>query len=460
MGGAPLVDLAPVNDAAAVLPSIASTLGIDEEQREPPVVTLARGLEERSRALVVVDNLEHLPDAFVDVAAALDAAPPLQILATSRVPLRLSVEHEYRVPPLAVPDSTSAETAAISSAAAVRLYAERAREVVPDFEVTEANAESIARITRALDGLPLAIELAAARVRVLGVEGTAKRLGEALALLTRTAPDLPERQRSLRATVDWSVRLLDPDARHVLTVLAVFPGGATLEALEAVATPGTDVATALESLLDASLVSSTMAGGAEPRFSMLETIRAYAAAELDGDDPGHEVRRRQLAWCIALAEDDNPRFWERGTPWLDRVEPELANVGAALDFARQQEDVEGELRLAASMRHFWRVRGHGAEARRRLEEALRALCGRRPAAPRARHLRDRDHADVRRGLRQRARHVARCARDLRAARHRPPGRACQRRARGALERRGRPRGRDRVRARRRRDLRPRRSSSA
>ena len=369
LGGAPLVDLTSVSDAARVLPAIAAGLGLEEQEGEPPVEAIARELGQDGTTLVVVDNLEHLPDSFAELGTLLAAVPSLRILATSRVPLRLTSEHEYRVPPLDVPAPTATDLGAISSTAAVRLYVERARESVPEFGLTAENAESIARITRALDGLPLAIELAAARVRVLGVEGTARRLGEALALLTRNAPDLPERLRSLRATVDWSVRLLDPPARHVLAVLALYPGGATLDALEATADPGTDVATQLDALLDASLVTSSLAGGSEPRFSMLETIRAYALAELEEPERLDELRRGQLAWCIALAEDDQPRWWERGTPWLDRAEPELANVAAALEFARETDDVEGELRLAASMRHLWRVRGHGLEARQRLEEA-------------------------------------------------------------------------------------------
>ena len=284
-GGAAFVDLAPLADPALVLPSIGTALGIDEEQGEAPLETLGKALAGRSETLVVVDNLEHLPDSFAAVAELLEAAPTLRILATSRVPLRVSLEREYRVPPLAVPEEGETDVEIITMSAAVRLYVDRARETEPEFTVTEANVGTIARITRALDGLPLAIELAAARVRVLGVEGTAKRLGEALSLLTRTAPDLPERQRSLRATVEWSVNLLDPQARQVLTILAAFPGGATLEALEAVAASGTDVPAALDALLDASLVTSTPGYGGDPRFGMLETIAAYAAEELDRDDP-------------------------------------------------------------------------------------------------------------------------------------------------------------------------------
>ncbi len=376
VGGGPFVDLAPVAEADLVIPTIAARLGIDEEQGEEPIETLARALAGRARAFAVVDNLEHLAGSFADIAALLEAVPQLQLLATSRAPLHITLEHEYRVPPLGVPDPAAVDLDAVSTAAAVRLYVERAREVVPDFDITAVNAEAIAGITRALDGLPLAIELAAARVRVLGVEGTRRRLGEALALLTRTAPDLPERQRSIRATVAWSVDLLDLSARQVLAALSLFPAGATLEALEAVAAPGTDVAGALDALLDASLAASSLAAGAEPRFTMLETIRAYAATELATDD----LRRAQLSWSIALASDDEePRYWTRATDWLDRVEPELPNIRAALDFARDQDDVTGELRLASSMRHFWRVRGHGIEARRRLEEALERIAEVEPA---------------------------------------------------------------------------------
>jgi predicted ATPase/DNA-binding SARP family transcriptional activator len=382
-GGAPFVDLAPVAEPQLVLPAIGTALGVDEAPGEEPLASVAGAVG--GATLIVLDNLEHLPGAFPTVAALLDAAPELRILATSRVPLRVAHEHEYRVPPLQVPEQGATTLEDIASVAAVRLYVARAQQAVPQFEPSEASAESLARITRALDGLPLAIELAAARVRVLGVEGTAKRLGEALAFLVRTAPDLPERQRSLQAAVDWSVNLLGPAARHVRVVLAAFPGGAALDALEAVSDPGTDVATALEELLDASLVQHQLDAAGEPRFDMLETIRAHAAAELDAGDSGPVVRLRQLDWCIDLAEDGEPRYWRRGTPWLDRVEPELANVRAALDFARAEADLEREARLASAMRHFWRVRGHSIEGRRRLDDVYE-VSGSLPPLLRARLL--------------------------------------------------------------------------
>ena len=378
VGGAPFVDLAPVADATLVLPEIGTALGIDEVPGETPLASIAAAVAAAGPTLVLVDNLEHLPGSFADLAGLLEAAPALRMLATSRVPLRIAPEHEYRVPTLRVPEPGAASLEEISSVAAVRLYVERAQQAVSGFAPSDANADSLVRITRALDGLPLAIELAAARVRVLGVEGTAKRLGEALAFLVRTAPDLPERQRSLQAAVDWSVKLLEPAARHVQLVLAAFPGGATLDALEAVADPGTDVASAVEELLDASLVQHQLSEAGEPRFDMLQTIRAHAAAELAALDAEHVIRRRQLEWCIELAEGDDPRYWQRGTPWLDRVEPELANIRAALDFALSEGDVEGHARLASAMRHFWRVRGHAVEGRDRLEEALAASASLEP----------------------------------------------------------------------------------
>ena len=370
VGGAEFVDLAPIADPELVLPAIGSALGIDEAPGHTPTESIAHALAGGAPTLILLDNLEHLAASFPEVAGLLDAVPTLRILATSRVPLRIGVELEYRVPPLQVPELGATDPDEVSSSAAVRLYVARAQAALPGFEPSGANIEALARITRALDGLPLAIELAAARVRVLGVEGTAKRLGEALALLVRKAPDLPERQRSLQAAIDWSVDLLDPTARHVRVALSAFPGGATLDALESVADPGTDVATALEALLDAGLALHQAGDTSEPRFDMLQTVRAHAVAERDRIDAGGAIQRRQLEWCIALADGDDPRYWLRGTAWLDRVEPELPNVRAALDFARSTGDLESEIRLASPMRHYWRVRGHMIEGRQRLEDVL------------------------------------------------------------------------------------------
>ena len=270
--GAAFADLSPLTDAELVLPTIASTLGLgDVSGNELQAIRDATA----DARLLVLDNLEHLAGAFGAVADIIDAAPALTVLATSRVPLRISVEQEFRVPALGLPDAGS-ESVAEADSDAVRLYVERARAELPDFSLTDANAGAVVRICRALDGNPLAIELAAARVRVLGPDGTAKRLGERLALLTRAAPDLPERRRSLRATIDWSYQLLDEPARHVFRGLAVFAGGATLEAVEAVADDGVDVPRSLETLLDASLATATSDPDGQPRFGLLETIRVFA----------------------------------------------------------------------------------------------------------------------------------------------------------------------------------------
>ena len=246
------VDLSSVEDPSLVVPTIGRVVGAAESPGEDPVAMVASALD---APLLLLDNLEQVLDAAPDVGRLLTLASDVTILATSRAPLRISGEHEYRVPPLAVPAIGTESVDDVERSAAARLYVERARRSVPDFAITEANAAAIARICRALEGLPLALELAAARVRLLGAEGTADRLGDMLGLLSRGARDLPERQRSLRATVDWSVRGLDDGARTVFAALGAFSGGGTLAAVEAVAGDGVDVPTALDDLLDAALVA-------------------------------------------------------------------------------------------------------------------------------------------------------------------------------------------------------------
>jgi len=253
---------------------------------------------------------------------------------------------------------------------------------VPDFEVTSANAAAVARICQALEGLPLALELAAARVRLLGAEGTADRLGDMLGLLSRGDRDLPERQRSLRATIDWSVRGLDEEARSVFAALGAFSGGATLAAIEAVAAGESevDVVASLDDLLDASLVTASPADGAEPRFTMLETVREYAAELLRASGDEVEVRGRHVGWFLLQAEGEGV-YWRRKTDaaWLARIAADHDNYRAALGHARAVGDVERELRIANALRYFWRVRGYVEEARRRLEEAVGLSAGVAPA---------------------------------------------------------------------------------
>jgi predicted ATPase/DNA-binding SARP family transcriptional activator len=364
------VDLSSVEDPTLVVPTIGHVVGATESPGEDPVATVAATLG-GPVSLLLLDNLEQVLDAAPDIGRLLALVPHVRILATSRAPLRISAEHEYRVPPLPVPAIGVVSLREVERSAAARLYVERARRSVPDFAITEENAPAIARICRALEGLPLALELAAARVRLLGAEGTADRLGDMLGLLSRGARDLPERQRSLRATIDWSVRGLDEQARTVLAALGAFSGGATLPAVEAVVAHGVDAVTALDDLLDAALVAASPGARTEPRFTMLETVREYAAALLASSGDEVAVRDRHLDWFLSQAEGEGV-YWRRNTDaaWLERVATDHDNYRAALAHARTVGDAERELRLANALRYFWRVRGYVEEGRRRLEEAV------------------------------------------------------------------------------------------
>ncbi len=363
------VDLSAVVDPALVVPTVAHVLGASESPGGDPVETVVTTLG-GNPTLLVLDNLEQVLEAAVDVARLLDASGELRVLATTRAPLRITRERVYAVQPLPVPDLGADTARGIENVAAVRLYVERVHAADPQFMVTDDNAGAIARICRALDGLPLALELAAARMRTLGAEGMAARLGERLSLLSRGARDLPERQRSLRATLDWSIQLLEADALRVLRALGAFSGGASLDAVEAVAA-GRDVPSALEDLLDAALVARSTGANEEPRFGMLETVREYAAELLAGSEEEPEVRDRHLDWFLALVEGEG-LYWQRNTDreWLDRIELEHDNYRAALDHAIATGDAQRELRLANALRYFWRVRGYVVEGRRRLEAAV------------------------------------------------------------------------------------------
>ena len=362
------VDLSPVFDPSLVLATAARATGAPESRARNDLEALVEALGGES-TLLVLDNFEQVLDAASDVARLVAALPSLRVVVTSRAPLRIAAERVYAVPPLPVPEAGEVTAASIERTPAVRLYAERAGATDPRFAVTDENAAAVARICRALDGLPLALELAAARARTLGPEGTAERLGERLSLLSRGARDLPERQRSLRATLDWSVQLLADDARQVLGALGAFSGGASLEALEAVV-GDIDVVTALDDLLDAALVTR-VGGASEPRFAMLETVREYAAEVLaaSGDERG--VRDRHLAWLLSMVQGAGV-YWHRlmDAAWLDRVELEHDNIRAAFAHAEAVGDAEQELRLAVTMRYFWRVRGYAEEGRRRLERGV------------------------------------------------------------------------------------------
>ena len=367
LGPAVLVDLAPISDPELVLAAVASALDI-EPAPETALENVAAAVSD-APPLLVLDNLEHLPAAHGVVGELVLSAPSLKVLATSRVPLRLAPEHEYRVPPLAVPEPGASTAAEIEEVASVRLYVERVCATIPEFALSEGNVSAVARICRALDGLPLAIELAAARVRVLGPEGTAKRLGERLALLAREAHDLPPRQRSLRATIDWSYDLLEEDARRVFRTLGVFAGAATLDAIEAVA--GGAVG-ALEDLLDAGLVVHHADARGEPRFGMLETIREYALSRLTEAGEERGARERHLDHFLSAVERyaEHERETGMSPALLDAAEAELPDVRAALAWAEACDGPERQLRLVIALRFWWFARGDRAERLRAVAAAL------------------------------------------------------------------------------------------
>jgi predicted ATPase/transcriptional regulator with XRE-family HTH domain len=383
--GAAFVALATLHDPALVAPAIAQTLGLREADGPALPGQLARHIGDR-RLLLVLDNCEQVKAAAPLVAELLVACPALTILATSRAPLRLRGEREFTVPPLALPDPRRLPPVAeLARLAALALFVQRARDVRPDFALTAENAAAVAEICARLDGLPLAIELAASWSKVLEPAALLARLGRRLQVLTGGARDLPLRQQTLRAAIDWSYDLLGEPERVLLLRLAVFTGGGTLSAVEAVCgdapTPDLAVLAGLAGLMDASLVQRDD-DKAEPRFAMLETIREYAAERLR--ERGEEVtaRGRHTAHYLALAE----RPWlqlqgaERGE-WLERLEREHDNLRAALRWAIESGDADTGQRLAVALMPFWYARGHLGEGRAWFDAALAMGGGvARPAA--------------------------------------------------------------------------------
>ncbi|MDQ4128804.1 MAG: helix-turn-helix domain-containing protein, partial [Actinomycetota bacterium] len=307
------VPLAPLEDPALVPSALAEALGIKEVAGERLQDTLTRHLQD-GRSLLLLDNFEHLLDATPLVADLLGACPELTVLATSRAPLRLGGEHQFPVPPLPLPDVAGPmHVALFERSPAVELFSQRARAVLPDFELTAANASVVAGICRRLDGLPLAIELAAARVKLFPPRALLDRLDRGLQLLAGGARDLPERQRTLRDAIAWSYDLLDADEQALFRRFAVFAGGCTLEAVENVCGSeaeeqmASSVLERLASLVDNSLVvsrsdPSELQEHEQPRFTMLETIREYALERLTSCGEAEEAHRRHARYYLALAE--------------------------------------------------------------------------------------------------------------------------------------------------------------
>jgi predicted ATPase/class 3 adenylate cyclase len=362
------IELAPISDPDLIAPAIARALGL-ASTAEDPVERLHAYLNEKT-LLLVLDNFEQVLAGGPQVTHLLRAAPGVKVLVSSRAPLRVSGEAEFPVPPLAVPDR-SPPLADATGFEAIRLFVERGMAVRPEFSITEANLETISGIVTRLEGLPLAIELAASRLRLLSPEAILARLSDRLGLLQSGARDLPARQQTLRGAIAWSYDLLDNSAKRVFARSAVFMGGASLPELSAVvgADLDGDVLEAVEVLVDHSLMHREDAGG-EPRFRMLETIREFAREQLQSSPDENEINRRHADVYLHLAEQAEPYLLRKEqTTWLDLLERDHDNLRAALAFLTV-EDPEKALRLGAAIWRFWQMRGHLNEGRGRLEMLL------------------------------------------------------------------------------------------
>jgi predicted ATPase/DNA-binding CsgD family transcriptional regulator len=372
--GAHFVSLAAVRDPALVPVSIARGIGLQDTRGRPLLEHLSGYLAERD-ALLILDNMEQVLAARGFIAELLAATARPRILVTSRAPLHLSWEQEFPVPPLPVPGRGSGvSAAAIAECESVRLFVARAEASVPGFIVTAENAAAIAGIADRLDGLPLAIELAAARVKVLPPAAILARLEQSVRLLVNDHRDVPDRQRTLRATIAWSHDLLSEEARRLFAVCSVFRGGVDLPILEAVCAeavgPAAPVLEDLTDLVDHSLLRRLETASASvPRFAMLETVREFAAERLDALAEREQVRAAHASTFSELVTDLGrpPSCPDR--PGLDRLDLEHDNFRAALDWYRET-DPPSALRLANRLTGFWSVRGHFSEGRRRLGELL------------------------------------------------------------------------------------------
>ena len=378
--GAFLVDLAALTDPGQVCPAICGALGVREEPGSELIDTLVNRLE-RKALLLVLDNFEHLLEAASLVDQVLGRAADVRVLATSRTRLGLYGEQEQLVPPLRLPDPRHLpELDAVSRYEAVALFIERARAARSAFEVTSENAPAVAEICARLDGLPLAIELAASRLKVLPPDAILSRLRTSLDLLAAGARNIPERQRTLRATIEWSYGLLDNSERRLFSRLSVFAGGGDLEAVEAVGNPngdlGIDTLDGLGSLVDKSLIRQAETDGGEPRFGMLETIREHAGERLDREWDGQATRRRHAKHFFAVAEASEAHLTaEDQADWLDRLDRDHENLQAAFRWAIDTGEVEPGMRAAAAVWRFWHQRGHLTGGRTWLETFLDSADG-------------------------------------------------------------------------------------
>ncbi|MFL5658078.1 MAG: LuxR C-terminal-related transcriptional regulator, partial [Ktedonobacteraceae bacterium] len=372
------VPLAPISDPDLVVPAIAQTFGLGETGERSLLELLQAYLREK-QLLLLLDNFEQVVAAAPVVTELLVSCPDLKMMVTSRTALRVRGEREFPVPPLALPDPKHlSDIEALSQYAAVALFVERAVALKPDFQLIGANAHAIAEICARLDGLPLAIELAASRIKLLPPQALLARLGSRLQVLTGGTRDVPERQQTLRNAIKWSYDLLDADEQRLFRRLSVFVGGCTLAAVEEVCQAMGDVAVnvleGVASLIDKNLLQQVEEANGEPRLVMLETIREYGLECLAASEEDGEVEatwRAHADYYLKLAEETEQKLRSaQQVIWLERLEREHDNLRTALRWLVEREEVEMALRLGAALCQFWTLRGHLSEGRQWLEGIL------------------------------------------------------------------------------------------
>jgi predicted ATPase/DNA-binding CsgD family transcriptional regulator len=377
--GAVFVDLAPVRDADLMLPAVAHALGVQEAPQQPLIDTVTATLQQR-QLLLVLDNFEQVLPSATLLAELMATCPKLSILVTSRAALRLRWEYEFPIPPLPVPDlDRLPPLSSLAQLPSVTLFVQRARAGKPDFTLTETNASAVAAICARLEGLPFAIELAAARVKLLPPQAMAEQMQRPLDLLTGGGPDLPPRQQTARGAFTWSYDLLPEDQQALLRRLSAFEGGCELDAIAAIARAGDEgladltggLLDRLASLIDNNLLYQKEQPDGQPRYQLLELVKEYARERLEAAGEQEMMRCRHAAWCLALVNSATSAFSSPHEPEArNRLEREHNNLRATLRWAVEQGNPNFGLRLATGMSRFWCSSGYLAEGRRWLETFL------------------------------------------------------------------------------------------
>ena len=380
-GGVAFIPLASISDPALVPVAISQVLGT-KHAPHVPALEQVKGFLRAKEMLLVLDNFEQVLDAGPMVGEILDACPDVKMLVTSRAALHVYGEHQFHVPPLDMPGSGSVVTAqALDRYEATALFVQRASVAAPDYVIPDEMAPVVAAICRRLDGLPLAIELAAARVATLSPRAILERLDSRLRLLSMSSLDLPPRQRTLRGAIAWSHNLLDAEQKVLFRRMSVFAGGATLDAIEGICgqlasgaeeTCG-DVVDCLTALIDNSLLRREEQVGAELRFSMLPTIQEYAQEELAASGEEALVRRQHATYYLQMAEESETHLTSpRRASWVRRMDAEQDNLREAISWCRSDGgDAELGLRLIGASGWYWHFSGYGLSARSMVEETLR-----------------------------------------------------------------------------------------